>query len=224
MKKINLVFVLFSFLFCACDSNQVKVRGEVEGLKGTVKLLAEMPGKGVVELAEQQVTDGKIDLRTDSLVIPARVWVDVDGKAKVEAILDTKDMIWIKGKIKFPDQIEATGSGIMMEYEEIKKLCEKKLGDEYDDMTKKIHKLENKAKKSMDDQYKLTYLYIQRNKVLERRANYAQKYALANPKKEVCLFLIQDELPDSVNLQKKILKSMQIENKLSNVYKVIENR
>lgn len=50
-------------------------------------------------LAQQEVKDGKIDLRTDQFKIPGRVWVDIDGKATVEAILDTKDMIWIKGKI-----------------------------------------------------------------------------------------------------------------------------
>lgn len=103
MKRFSLFLALATLLFCACDSDTVKVRGEVEGLNGTVKLLAEMPGEpGLTILAQQEVKDGKIDLRTDQFKIPGRVWVDIDGKATVEAILDTKDMIWIKGKIKFP--------------------------------------------------------------------------------------------------------------------------
>ena len=42
MKRFSLFLVLATLLFCACDSDTVKVRGEVEGLNGTVKLLAEM--------------------------------------------------------------------------------------------------------------------------------------------------------------------------------------
>ena len=44
MKRISLFLVLATLLFSACDNDSVKVRGEVEGLNGTVKLLAEMPG------------------------------------------------------------------------------------------------------------------------------------------------------------------------------------
>ena len=91
MKRFSLFLVLATLLFCACDSDTVKVRGEVEGLNGTVKLLAEMPGEpGLTILAQQEVKDGKIDLRTDQFKIPGRVWIDIDGKATVEAILDTK--------------------------------------------------------------------------------------------------------------------------------------
>ena len=93
MKRFSLFLALATLLFCACDSDTVKVRGEVEGLNGTVKLLAEMPGEPGFEtiLAQQEVKDGKIDLRTDQFKIPGRVWVDIDGQATVEAILDTKE-------------------------------------------------------------------------------------------------------------------------------------
>ena len=81
MKKICLLMVAFALIMSACNSNKVKIRGEVQGLAGTVKLLAEMPGQqGMVVLAEQNVTDGKINLVTEQLQIPARVWIDIDGK------------------------------------------------------------------------------------------------------------------------------------------------
>ena len=71
MKRFSLFLALATLLFCACDSDTVKVRGEVEGLNGTVKLLAEMPGEpGLTILAQQEVKDGKIDLRTDQFKIP----------------------------------------------------------------------------------------------------------------------------------------------------------
>ena len=37
MKRFSLFLALATLLFCACDSDTVKVRGEVEGLNGTVK-------------------------------------------------------------------------------------------------------------------------------------------------------------------------------------------
>ena len=84
MKRMNFILIMLAFLISACNSNQVKVRGEVEGLKGKVRLLAEMPGQdGLTVLAEQDVTDGQIDLRTEEFQIPGRVWVDIDGKSVV---------------------------------------------------------------------------------------------------------------------------------------------
>lgn len=127
MKRICLFLIAFTLLLAGCNSNKVKVRGKVIGLQGTVKLLAEMPGQqGLVILAQQDVTDGNIDLETEALQIPARVWVDVAGKNTLEFILDSKDQIWIQGKIKFPDQIEVKGSGLDMEYAKLKKMFKEK--------------------------------------------------------------------------------------------------
>lgn len=107
MKRIFLFLIALALFMGACDSNKVKVRGKVAGLEGTVKLLAEMPGQqGLVILAQQDVTDGNINLVTEQLQLPARVWVDIAGKNTLETIVDSKDQIWIQGKIKFPDQIE----------------------------------------------------------------------------------------------------------------------
>ena len=65
MKRICLFLIAFTLLLAGCNSNKVKVRGKVIGLQGTVKLLAEMPGQqGLVILAQQDVTDGNIDLET----------------------------------------------------------------------------------------------------------------------------------------------------------------
>ena len=111
MRKIYLLMVAFALIMSACNSNKVKIRGEVQGLNGTVKLLAEMPGQeGMIVLVEQKVTDGNINLVTDQLQIPARVWIDIDGKNTLTTIVDTKDQLWVEGKIKFPDQIEVKGS------------------------------------------------------------------------------------------------------------------
>ena len=168
MKRFSLFLVLATLLFCACDSDTVKVRGEVEGLNGTVKLLA-----------------GKIDLRTDQFKIPGRVWIDIDGKATVEAILDTKDMIWIKGKIKFPDQIEADGSGLMDEYKEIKKMYKERFGEDIAKIDKRIEKISKKEKLSKDDEVMLGIHQLQKQRFLKKQANWTRDLIVANPRKEI---------------------------------------
>ena len=225
MKRIGLFLVLVTFLLSACDNNSVKVRGEVEGLKGKVKLLAELPGEpGLTILAEQDVTDGKIDLRTEQFQIPGRVWVDIDGKTTVEAILDTKDMIWIQGKIKFPDQIEAKNSGLMDEYADLKKQYKERYGKDLEKVDRLIGKISKKEKLSKDDEVMLGIHQLQKQRFLRNRANWTKSLIEANLSRELSLFLIKDELQDSLALQKRLFKKMKVENKESNIYKVLESR
>lgn len=225
MRRISLFLVLAMFLLGACNSNQVKVRGEVEGLNGKVKLLAEMPGEpGLTILAEQDVTDGKIDLRTEQFTIPGRVWVDIDGKATIEAILDTKDMIWIEGKIKFPDQIEAKGSGLMDEYDDLKKQYKERYGDDVAKVDRMIERISKKEKLSKDDEVMLGIHQLRKQRTLRNRANWTKQLVEANPTKELSLFLIKDELQDSLNAQKRLFKKIKVQNKESNIYKVLESR
>ena len=225
MRRINLILVLIAFLLSACNSDQVKVRGKVEGLNGPVKLMAEMPGgPGLTILAEQEVKDGNIDLRTDSLKIPARVCVDIDGKRTLEIILDTKDMIWIKGKIKFPTEIEANGSGLMDEYENIKKQFKEKYEEPIKELEAKNEKIANSKKKSKDYEMLMGVNQLRIQRYLKMRANWAKALIEANPGKEVSLFILKDELVDSLDAQKALFKKMMIENKESNIYKVLEDK
>lgn len=155
MKRICLFLLLFTLLLAGCILNKVKVRGKVIGLQGTVKLLAEMPGQqGLVILAQQDVTDGNIDLETEALQIPARVWVDVAGKNTLEFILDSKDQIWIQGKIKFPDQ-EVKGSGLDMEYAKLKKMFKEK----YEGPIEPIDKASKRSWKNPKDRKKKKYCW-----------------------------------------------------------------
>lgn len=225
MRKMYLIMAMVALVFTACNSNQVKVRGEVEGLVGNVKLLAEMPGQsGLVVLDEQEVTDGSIDLRTEELQLPARVWVDIDGKATIVTIVDTKDMTWIEGKIKFPTEIEAKGSGLMDEYNNIRKLFKEKYDDVIAPIDRKIERIATSDKMSRDDEVMLGIYQLQKQKYIRNRANWAKQLVEANPAKEVSLFIIKDELADSLAAQKRLFRKMQIENKESNIYKVLQDR
>lgn len=220
MKRICLFLIAFTLLLAGCNSNKVKVRGKVIGLQGTVKLLAEMPGQqGLVILAQQDVTDGNIDLETEALQIPARVWVDVAGKNTLEFILDSKDQIWIQGKIKFPDQIEVKGSGLDMEYAKLKKMFKEKYEGPIEPIDKAIKKIMEKPKRSKEEEVLLGVHQLQRQHYIRARAKYVKNLIEVNPTMELSLFLLQDELKDSLDLQRELFKKLEIANKESNVYK-----
>lgn len=220
MKRICLFLIAFTLLLAGCNSNKVKVRGKVIGLQGTVKLLAEMPGQqGLVILAQQDVTDGNIDLETEALQIPARVWVDVAGKNTLEFILDSKDQIWIQGKIKFPDQIEVKGSGLDMEYAKLKKIFKEKYEGPIEPIDKAIKKIMEKPKRSKEEEVLLGVHQLQRQRYIRARAKYVKNLIEVNPTMELSLFLLQDELKDSLDLQRELFKKLEIANKESNVYK-----
>ena len=220
MKRICLFLIAFTLLLAGCNSNKVKVRGKVIGLQGTVKLLAEMPGQqGLVILAQQDVTDGNIDLETEALQIPARVWVDVAGKNTLEFILDSKDQIWIQGKIKFPDQIEVKGSGLDMEYAKLKKMFKEKYEGPIEPIDKAIKKIMEKPKRSKEEEVLLGVHQLQRQRYIRARAKYVKNLIEVNPTMELSLFLLQDELKDSLDLQREMFKKLEIANKESNIYK-----
>ena len=220
MKRICLFLIAFTLLLAGCNSNKVKVRGQVIGLQGTVKLLAEMPGQqGLVILAQQDVTDGNIDLETEALQIPARVWVDVAGKNTLEFILDSKDQIWIQGKIKFPDQIEVKGSGLDMEYAKLKKMFKEKYEGPIEPIDKAIKKIMEKPKRSKEEEVLLGVHQLQRQRYIRARAKYVKNLIEVNPTMELSLFLLQDELKDSLDLQRELFKKLEIANKESNIYK-----
>ena len=220
MKRICLFLIAFTLLLAGCNSNKVKVRGKVIGLQGTVKLLAEMPGQqGLVILAQQDVTDGNIDLETEALQIPARVWVDVAGKNTLEFILDSKDQIWIQGKIKFPDQIEVKGSGLDMEYAKLKKMFKEKYEGPIEPIDKAIKKIMEKPKRSKEEEVLLGVHQLQRQRYIRARAKYVKNLIEVNQTMELSLFLLQDELKDSLDLQRELFKKLEIANKESNIYK-----
>ena len=220
MKRICLFLIAFTLLLAGCNYNKVKVRGKVIGLQGTVKLLAEMPGQqGLVILAQQDVTDGNIDLETEALQIPARVWVDVAGKNTLEFILDSKDQIWIQGKIKFPDQIEVKGSGLDMEYAKLKKMFKEKYEGPIEPIDKAIKKIMEKPKRSKEEEVLLGVHQLQRQRYIRARAKYVKNLIEVNPTMELSLFLLQDELKDSLDLQRELFKKLEIANKESNIYK-----
>ena len=225
MKRIGLFLIAVALVMSACNSNRVKVRGKVQGLKGTVKLLAELPSQeGLVIVAQQEVTDGEIDIKTDSLRLPARVWIDIAGKNTLETIIDTKDQSWIQGKAKFPDQIEVKGSALDVEYAKLKKSFKEKYEGPMEPIDRKIQKVMDKPKRTTEDEIALGVLQMRRLHYIKARANYVKTLIEANRTQDLSLFLLKDELRDSIDLQKRLFHKMEVPNKESNIYKNIEKQ
>lgn len=225
MKRICLFLIGLALLMGACNSNKVKIRGKVADLQGTVKLLAEIPGQqGLVVLTQQEVTNGDINLSTDALQIPARVWIDIAGKNTLETIVDSKDQIWIQGKAKFPDQIEVKGSGLDGEYAKLKKMFKEKYEGPLEPIDRSIQRIMNKENKSKDDEVMLGVYHLQRMRYVRARANYVKTLIEANPTQELSIFLLQDELRDSSDLQKRLFQKIAVENKESNLYKIVAEK
>lgn len=225
MKRIVFLLVGMSLLLGACNSSVVKVRGKVQGLEGTVKLMAELPGeRGLVVLDQKEVKNGDIDLRTDKIVIPARVWVDIDGKRTMDMILDTRDMIWIDGKIKFPDQIQVKGSGLMDKYNDLKKKYKQQYQDEIDKLNERILKISKKEKMTRDDEVLLGVHQLRKQRLIGQRAEWTKALIEKNADQDISLFLIKDELVDSLDAQKKMFQLITVPNTESNIYKVLESR
>lgn len=227
MKKINFLLLVFSLMFASCDSNVVTVRGELLGFKGTAKMSAEMPGQGKVVLAEQNVEDGQIHLNTEALVLPARVWFTFNnGKTEFtkEFILDAKDKCSIRGKGKFLDQMVITGSALNKEYLELTSQLNEKFDGPINKATRTIERIQAKDKPSQTDRVLLEYNLSTLSRHVSARFRYAKRLIEANPDMEISMFVLKDMLKDSLEVSKAVFNKLNIENKASNIYQVLDGQ
>ena len=138
--------------------------------------------------------------------------------------LDTKDLIWIEGKIKFPSEIEAKGSGLMDEYASLRKMYKEKYDDVIKPLDAKIEKIATKEKMTRDDEVMLGIYQLRKQRYIQQRANWTKQLIEANPTREISLFLLKDELADSLDAQKRLFRKLVVQNKESNIYKVLESK
>ena len=65
---------------------------------------------------------------------------------------------------------------------------------------------------------------LQRQRYIRARAKYVKNLIEVNPTMELSLFLLQDELKDSLDLQRELFKKLEIANKESNIYKTTDRK
>ncbi len=225
MKKIGILLTAIVLCLSACSSGGVTVRGELAGFKGTAKMSAEMPGRGMVVVAEQQVEDGAIELKTNELTLPARVWFTFNNGTDEytrEFIIDQIDKTKISGKGKYLDQMSISGSVLQKEYIDLKG----QIGEKYDGAiakaTKAIERLRAKEKPTTTDRTLLVYNQNSLERNTSAKFKFVRKLVEINPDMEVSLFVLKDFLKDSVHVQKEVFNNMKIENKGSNIYMVLD--
>ncbi|MBR2981073.1 MAG: hypothetical protein IKC67_03020 [Odoribacter sp.] len=225
MGKFGILVAAIAFCLSACSSGGVTVRGELTGFNGTAKMSAEMPGQGMVVLAEQQVTDGAIELKTTELTLPARVWFTFNNGTDEytrDFIVDQVDKTKISGKGKYLDQMTITGSVLNKEYLVLKG----QIGEKYDGAiakaTKAIEKLRAKEKPTTTDRTLLVYNQNSLDKNMGARFRYIKSLIEANPDMEIVLFVMKDLMKDSVDVQREVFNKLNIPNKTSNIYMVLD--
>ena len=225
MKKIGILMTAIALCLSACSSNGVTVRGELTGFKGTAKMSAEMPGQGMVVLAEQQVEDGMIELKSLDLTLPARVWFTFNNgtdEFTKEFIVDQIDKTKITGKGKYLDQISISGSVLNKEYLVLKGQIGEKYDGAINKATKAIEKLRAKEKPTTTDRTLLVYNQNSLQKNQAAKFRYVKSLIEANPDMEIVMFVLKDFMKDSTNVQKEVFNKLKMENKASNIYMVLD--
>ncbi|MDR1414306.1 MAG: hypothetical protein LBI96_00715 [Odoribacteraceae bacterium] len=213
-------------LLGGCNSRQVKITGAIQGLDGTVRLLTESPGgKGFSVLVQQEVKDGRFELRTEQIVPPAQVWIDLRGRRMVELIVDAREGTLIEGSTDSLDRIKVTGSSLAEMYAHVKQTLDEKFGHDIENYNARILEISRKEKLTRDDEMKLGKYQLDRQRMVGRRADYVKQMIRSNPpQRELSLFLLKNELVDSLDAQKRLFNTLAIRNKESNIYKILEQQ
>jgi len=224
MKNLGLL-ILSVLLFASCNPNKVTVYGKVKGLKqGEIILLKQVPGQDdLVELSKTQVEDGDFKISTENVVIPARLWVEFPNGYRVSAIVDTKNKTFVQAVKGHYDQAEVFGSGIEDQYKNVKKLFKEKYIDPMKPIKKAIKKIKAKEKMTKDHKVMLGIYELRIQRYKKYRADYSRKLIENNKGQDLSLFLMYDELKDSLNLKKKLLPQLMTENKECNIYKLLNH-
>ena len=121
-------------------------------------------------------------------------------------------------------EIEVKGSQLDLEYDKLKKLFKEKYEGPLEPIDKNIQKLMAKEKRTANDEVMLGVFMLQRQRYIKARANYVRDLIKANPTQELSLILLQDELQDSTDLQKRLFKTIKVVNKESNLYKTVAEK
>jgi hypothetical protein len=229
MKTREQIFIIFTLvtliLLTACNAGQVRITGTIRGLDGTVKVLAEIPGeRGLSLVAQQEVQNGQIDLRPDRIVPPAQLWLDVNGERIIRLYLDSYKGTRLEGAIDSLDGLQIAGSPLMETYLHVVRTLDEKFGPDIDGYNERIFELTGKGELTRDEEIQLGKLHVYRQRVITRRADYVRQMIKNNPRQEISLFLIKEELSDSLDLQRELFHAMALANKESNIYKLLESR
>lgn len=225
MRMSEVFWVIAGLLLYACNSDVTVIKGEIEGLEGKVTLtMIEPQTNDTVVIAEQDVSDGKIDLKSSGVNTPVWVWLNLDKGRSIGFIIDSHRKIQIEGNLADTGQISVTGSDLTEKYIFLQQLLKERYDIPLAELEKMIQNLQRREVLNSRGEFILGSYRRRSEKFKRYRFEYIEKLIEMNPTQELSLFLIWDELKDSVEVQKRLFESMCIENKESNIYRLLTER
>lgn len=222
MSRLGLWIGLILLLY-GCDSNKIKVVGEITDLQGEIKLLTVMPGSLDTVNIEGTKEGAKFKWNISGLNLPAKVWLEADDKIIADFILDPKEEIQIKGRIA-DDSLMILGGGLESEYAALKQFLKEKYQVPIEEIDHSISRMVSRTNRTGSDQRRLNRLITLKGHYEHYRNAYIKKLIRTNLSHELSLVLIEEELKDSLEVQKQLFQELTIKNKNSNLYKILEQK
>lgn len=225
MRMSEVLWVIVSLLLYACNSDVTVIKGEIEGLEGRVTLtMIEPQTNDTIVIAEQDVVDGEIDMKSSGVNAPAWVWLNLDKGQSIDFIIDSHRKVQIEGSLADTGRISVTGSDLAEKYIFLQQLLKERYDTPLAELEKMIHNLQRREVLNSRGEFILGSYRRRLEKFKRYRFEYVEKLIEMNPTQELSLFLIWDELKDSVDVQKRLFEGMCIENKESNIYQLLTER
>lgn len=222
MSRLWLGIGFFVFLQ-GCGSDEIKVEGEFADLQGEMRLLTVMPSLADTLSIAGQIQAGKVEWKIPVLNIPAKVWIEAEGRRVIEFILDQKEGMRVDGTLK-NDSVVVSGGKLEEEYAVLKRFLRENYQIPLEEIDWSISKMVGRRKRTSSDEKRLARLITLKGHYEHYRDAYIKKLIRANLSHELSLVLIEEELKDSVQVQRQLFRELNIENKNSNLYKVLENK
>lgn len=219
MRTFGLLVGIVAIAVCGCSSGKVEIAGNIKGLTGEVLLKAIIPESGdTIVLDSQRAEQGPWQLSTSELSLPARVWVQWRGRDEISLIVDKNEKIQLRGDICPDSSVVIEGGSLEALYLEWEKLLAERYEEPIRKYTRLLQECRSQENRGRDEEEKYRR---QLKRYKHYRAEYIKKVVKINGEHELSLFILNDHLQDSVNLQKQLFENLKIQNKKSNIYKTI---
>lgn len=211
------------FGLCACRPDVILLQGNLGKGEGEITLnCLQAGGKDTVIIARQQLKNGEFFLKGEAIKLPARVWVKVEEKEITDFILDSESGTYIERTDS--GKILVKGSKLQEEYLHLVLFLKEKYDNPIAELENVIYNLERRETLTGDGLTMLQNFRRRLESYKECRFEYLKKLITTNLSHELSLFLMWDEFQDSVVTGKQLLENMHIENKESNIYRILEER
>lgn len=217
------LWIGFLFLWVGCDPKGIKMEGDIVDLQGEIQLLTVLPSSLDTLKVAGQRTGTKVEWEIASLDIPAKVWVEADGKRVADFILDERKGMRLDGAINM-DSVVVSGGKLEREYRLLRQFLDEKYHQPLEEIDQSISRMVSRRNRTSSDEKRLKRLVTLKGHYERYRDAYIKKLIRANLSHELSLVLIEEELRDSVEVQKQLFHELKIENKNSNLYRILEKR